>query len=376
LTIKSLQLIHRVSNFVYPSMTILNRIVRKKKKQHLKSGLPPGTAVFTGEDKSETAETTVVQYNEASINIDILKGFDCPKSSDEVVTWFDIRGLSDVALIEHIGKAFNVHPLAVEDVLNTNQRPKWDDYDNGIFITVRALRLHESREIITEQVSFFLEKDVLLTFQEDADDLFKVVRGRMQNGQGKMRQKRTDYLMYALLDCIVDEYITLLDHLEDKIDALENEILTHFTPSVRNQIYHFKQQLTLVRRAVFPMRDVIGRFARETGEIVEPANQVYIRDLYDHVARVIETVENQRDMLNNLDDLYNSEQSNRANHIMKVLTIVSAIFIPLTFIVGVYGTNFEVLPELHYPHAYTIMWIGMVFIAIVQLIYFRWKKWL
>jgi magnesium transporter len=215
-----------------------------------------------------------------------------------------------------------------------------------------------------------------LTFQEDADDLFKVIRERIKNGQGKVRHKRTDYLAYALLDCIVDEYITLLEHTEDKIEALETEILNHFTTSVRSQIYRFKQQLSQVRRAVLPMRDVIGRFTREEGEIVDPANQVYIRDLYDHVVRVIETTENQRDMLNNLDDLYNSEQSNRANHIMKVLTIVSAIFIPLTFIVGIYGTNFDVLPELHYPNGYFTMWIVMVLIAVVQLIYFRWKKWI
>ena len=357
-------------------MTLLNKIVRKKKKQHIKAGLPPGTAVFTGEHKADATETTVVQYNETTIHIDTLRGLNCPNSSENVVTWFDVRGLQDVAKIEHIGKTFSVHPLAIEDVLNTHQRPKWDDYDNGVFITVRALRLNGLNEIITEQVSFFLEKNVILSFQEDVDDLFKVVRERMQHGQGKMRQKRTDYLMYALLDCIVDEYITLLDHLEEKIETLESEILSNSTPSVRSQIYHFKQQLTQIRRAVLPMRDVVGRFTREEGEIVDPANQLYVRDLYDHVVRVIETVENHRDMLNNLDDLYNSEQSNRANHIMKVLTIISAIFIPLTFIVGVYGTNFEVLPELHHPHGYTIMWISMILIAIVQLIYFRWKKWL
>jgi magnesium transporter len=351
-------------------------MLRKRKKHRTKSGLPPGTAVFTGEIKAETTETTVVQYCETSVKEEILRGPDCPLSSDKVVTWFDVRGLSDVPLIEHIGKTFNVHPLAIEDVLNVNQRPKWDDYDNGIFITVRALRLDEYHEIITEQVSFFLEKNVLLTFQEDADDLFKVVRERIKNGQGKVRQKRTDYLAYVLLDCIVDEYIALLEHTEDKIEALETEILTHFTPTVRSQIYRFKQQLSQVRRAVLPMRDVIGRFTREEGEIVDPANQVYIRDLYDHIVRVIETTENQRDMLNNLDDLYNSEQSNRANHIMKVLTIVSAIFIPLTFIVGVYGTNFIVLPETHYENGYFVMWMVMIFIAVIQLIYFRWKRWL
>jgi magnesium transporter len=351
-------------------------VLRRKKRHAIKSGLPPGTAIFTGEQKMEVSETSVVQYSETSVNVNILRGLDCPMSNDNVVTWLDVRGLSDVPLIEHIGKTFNVHPLAVEDVLNTAQRPKWDDYDNGIFITVRALRLHENAHVVTEQVSFFLEKNVVLTFQEDAHDLFEVVRERIKNGQGKVRQKRTDYLAYALLDCIVDDYITLLEHIDDQIEMLETEILTASTPSVRSQIYRFKQQVSQVRRAVLPMRDVIGRFTREEGEIVDPANQVYIRDLYDHVIRVIETTENQRDMLNNLDDLYNSEQSNRANHIMKVLTIVSAIFIPLTFIVGVYGTNFDNLPELHYPHGYTLMWILMMLIAVIQLIYFRWRKWL
>jgi magnesium transporter len=351
-------------------------MLKKKKRTHHKSGLPPGTAVFTGETKVEKTETTVVQYNETSVNVNILSGPDCPPSSEESVTWLDVRGLSDVPLIEHIGKTFNVHPLAVEDVLNTAQRPKWDDYDNGIFITVRALRLDDNHEITTEQVSFFLEKNVLLTFQEDADDLFKAVVERIKNGQGKVRQKRTDYLAYALLDSIVDEYIVLLEHIDGKIEVLETEILTHFTPSVRSQIYRFKQQVSQVRRAVLPLRDVISRFTREEGEIVDPSNRVYIRDLYDHIVRVIETTDNQQDMLNNLDDLYNSEQSNRANHIMRVLTIVSAIFIPLTFIVGVYGTNFDNLPELHYPHGYTMMWLLMILIAILQLIYFRWKRWL
>jgi magnesium transporter len=199
-------------------------MLKKRKRAHHKSGLPPGTAVFTGEIKAETTETTVVQYNETTVNVQILRSPNCPESSDGMVTWFDVRGLSDVALIEHIGKVFKVHPLAVEDVLNTAQRPKWDDYDNGIFITIRALRLDEKYELITEQASFFLEKNVLLTFQEDTDDLFKVVRERIQNGQGKVRQKGTDYLTYALLDCIVDEYIVLLEHIDDKIDALEAEI--------------------------------------------------------------------------------------------------------------------------------------------------------
>jgi magnesium transporter len=342
-----------------------------------KAGLPPETAVYTGEGKTTQSVVTIVQYNDVSFDEKILRGLDCTLSATDKMTWYDIRGLTDMPLVEHIGQIFNVHPLAVEDVLNTSQRPKWEDYENGIFIIIRALRFDKAADnFIAEQVSFYLEKQVLLTFQEDADDLFKMVRERLRRGQGKMRQKGTDFLAYALIDCIVDDYINLLDELEDDIDALEVQILTNFHPSVRSRIYKLKRQLAEVRRAVLPLRDVVSRFSREEGEFINAYTQVYIRDLYDHVVRVIETVENQRDMLNNLSDLYNSEASNQANHVVKVLTIVSAIFIPLTFIVGVYGTNFDILPELHYKNAYFWMWGVMILLGIGQLIYFRWKKWL
>ena len=350
-----------------------------KKHRHKpnKAGLPPETAVYTGQSHVERSVVTIVQYNDVFFDEKVLRGLDCSHPTADKVTWYDVRGLNDVPLIEHIGRTFHVHPLAVEDVLNTSQRPKWDDYRNGIFITVRALRFDEKSEnFIAEQISFYLEKQSLLTFQEDVHDLFIPVRERLQREQGKVRSGGADFLTYALIDCIVDDYINILEHLEGNIETIEIEILTNFTPSVRNDIYKLKRQLSEIRRAVLPLRDVISRFSREQGEFVNPSTQVYIRDLYDHVVRVIETVENQRDMLNNLNDLYTSEVSGQANHVMKLLTIVSAIFIPLTFIVGVYGTNFEVLPELHYKNAYFWMWGVIVTLAVVQLIYFKWRKWI
>jgi magnesium transporter len=350
-----------------------------KKHRHKpnKAGLPPETAIYTGQARVEESVVTIVQYNEDFFDEKILRGLDCLPSTLDKVTWYDIRGLNDVPLIEHIGQYFNVHPLAVEDILNTSQRPKWDDYPNGIFLIIRALRFHkDSDEFISEQVAFYLEKQVLLTFQEDADDLFKVVRERLMRGQGRLRNKETDFLVYTLIDSIVDDYIIILEQLEEEIQSLEIQIMTNFTPSVRSRIYKLKRQLTEVRRAVLPFRDVISRFSREEGDFINPTNQVYIRDLYDHVVRVIETVENQRDMLNNLTDLFNSEQTNQTNHIFKVLTIISVIFIPPTFIVGVYGTNFRFIPEFEFHNAYFWMWGVMIFVAIGQLIYFRWKKWL
>ncbi|MBL7815995.1 MAG: magnesium/cobalt transporter CorA [Saprospiraceae bacterium] len=350
---------------------------KKHKHKFNKAGLPPETAVYTGQTEVKQPIVTVVQYNDSVFSEKILRGDSLTPFSADKVTWYDVRGLSQVALIERLGQTFHVHPLAIEDILNTSQRPKWEDYENGIFIIVRALRLHHNEEdFITEQVSFYLEKQTLLSFQEDTDDLFFAVRERLERGQGKIRSRGTDFLAYALIDSIVDDYIHILDHLEDEIESIEVAILTNFSPSVRSRIYTLRRQLTEVRRAVLPFRDVVSRFSREESEFVYPANHVYTRDLYDHVIRAIETIENQRDMLNNLDSLYNSEQNNQTNHIFKVLTIISVIFIPPTFIAGIYGTNFDILPELHYKNAYFWMWAVIILIAIGQLVYFRWKKWL
>lgn len=350
---------------------------KKKKHKLTKAGLPPETAVYTGQAEVEQSMVTVVQYNIATYEEKILKGWDCPLPSEGKVTWYDIRGLNDESLIQRIGQIFDVHPLAIEDILNTTQRPKWEDYINGIFIIIHALR-YDKRigNSVTEQVSVYLERNVLLTFQEDTDDLFLPIRERLNRGLGKIKQKGADFLAYTLLDYIVDGYINVLEDLEDEIETIEIQILTKFTPSVRSDVYRLKRQLTEIRRAALPLRDVVSRFSREQGEFIDPANQVFIRDLYDHVVRVIETVENQRDMLNNMNDLFNSEQTNQTNHIFKVLTMISVIFIPPTFIVGVYGTNFDVLPELHFRYSYFVMWGVIILLAILQLIFFRWKKWL
>jgi magnesium transporter len=351
----------------------LHRIRRIYKK-----GLPPGSMVFTGEQKVENPNVTFMQYDESQVKEYIMEGYDCQPAELKKVTWYDVRGLSDIKLVEHIGNSFQMHPLAIEDVLNTSQRSKWEDYPNGAFLVIRALRLHNEDpiSIMPEQIAIYLKKEVVLTFQEDADDLFKTVRDRIHKEQGKIRFKGTDYLTYTLIDCIVDDYFVILDKIEEHIEKIENEILTNYTPSVRSEIYYLKRQLTDIRRAVLPLRDVVSRFSREEGRLFDSVDNIYIRDLYDHVIRVIEILENQQDTIRSLTELYNAEQSHRANHVMKTLTIISAIFIPLTFIVGVYGTNFDVLPELHYPKGYFYMWIVMIIIAILQLIYFKNKKWL
>ena len=349
-----------------------------KKRKHRKTGLPPGTLVYTGDSQTETSDVTVIQYDETAISEKILRGADaCILEREGMVTWYDVRGLSDVKMIERIGQAFSIHPLALEDVLNTQQRPKWEDYYNGVFLVARAQRIdNETLTIITEQIAFFFGKNFLVSFQEDKDDLFPNIRERLHKSLGKIRQKGADYLTYALIDYIVDGYFLILDKMEEAIEKLENEILNNFKTSVRSDIYHLKRQHAEIRRAVLPMREVVGRFAREDSQYVNASNTVYIRDLYDHLSQISEHIESQRDMLQNLNDLYNAEQSNRANHVMKVLTIVSAIFIPLTFIAGVYGMNFDNMPELRTKNGYYAILGIMIFIAILQLIYFRIKKWL
>jgi magnesium transporter len=353
-----------------------------KKKTFRKTGLPPGTLVYTGSIAHETSDVTIIQYDEMAISEKILRGDDdCLLGHEGMVTWYDVRGLGNVKMIERIGQAFHIHPLALEDVLNTQQRPKWEDYHNGIFLIARAQRLDNEGDknilaITTEQIAFFFGKNFLITFQEDKDDLFPNIRERLHKSLGKIRQKGVDYLAYALIDYIVDGYFLILDKTEEAIEKLENEILNDFRNSVRSDIYHLKSQHSDIRKAVLPMREVIGRFTREEGDFVSAANNIYLRDLQDHITQVAELIENQRDMLQNLNDLFNAELSNRANHVMKVLTIVSAIFIPLTFIVGVYGMNFDNIPELHSKNGYFAVWGLMIFIAILQLIYFRTKKWL
>jgi magnesium transporter len=349
-----------------------------RKHRRRKTGMPPETLIYTGDSQVENPDVSIIHYNEASISEKLLRGFDCPPSLFEhITTWYDVRGLNDVKLIEHIGNTFHIHTLALEDILNTQQRPKWEDYQNGIFLVARSLRLNDkSFELIVEQISFFLGTDFVITFQEDKHDLFQPIRERLHREQGKVRQKKADYLTYALLDTIVDEYYLILDKTEETIEQLEEQILRDANKITRNKIFQLKRLFSEIRRAVLPLRDVVGRFSREDGTFVEPSTNVFIRDLYDHLSQVVENLDTQRDMLSNLYELYNSEQANKSNHVMKVLTIVSAIFIPLTFIVGVYGTNFDVLPELHAPNGYFIMWGVMILIAALQLIYFRAKKWL
>jgi magnesium transporter len=348
-----------------------------KRKNKRKVGLPPGSLVYTGELTAQSSDIIVVQYNKESITETFMEGRKCMSVKEGFVTWYDMRGLSDVGLVQIVGEHFHMHALAIEDVLNTQQRPKWEDYKNGIYLVVRAVRLDTHKlEIVPEQISFFLGKDFLLSFQEDNDDLFPEIRLRLAQKQGLIREKSADYLLYALLDYITDQYFVILDTIEEHLDKLEDSILYQFHNSQRSRIYQLKRLSNEVRRALLPMRELAARFVRDDSGFVSASMNIFTRDLFDHITQAAEMAENQKETLNNLHELFNAEQANRANHVMKVLTIVSSIFIPLTFIVGVYGMNFDIMPELRLHFGYPTVWAIMALIAGVQLIYFKRKGWL
>jgi magnesium transporter len=354
-------------------------MIGKNKKRKRKTGLPPGTPVYTGEYLAGSPDITAIRYNAERIT---EQNADNPTLATAImpprgISWYDVRGLSDVQAVEKLAQQFKIHPLALEDILDVHQRPKWEEYDSGIFITTRALSFDDTAlEVKTEQIGIFLGNDFVISFQEDSNDLFPTIRERLHRQKGRIRQRGADYLAYSLLDHIVDQYYLVLDKIDEAIDEFEQAVLTDAERADKRQVYHLKRQLTEIRRTVAPMREAVNKFILTDSSFIRPPTVIFARDLHDHILQISDIIENQRDTLSSLFDLYHSELGQKANHVMKTLTIVSTIFIPLTFIAGVYGTNFEHLPELHWKYAYYAMWGIMTVIAIGLLVYFKIKKWL
>lgn len=294
------------------------------------------------------------------------------------IHWIDVRGLSDLALIERIGADHNIHPLALEDVLNTEQRPKLDEYDNGLFFIVPNIKLDpESIEFESEQIALFGGADFVISFQEDPDDTLEAVRKRCKEGLGRLRKKGSDYLLYALIDTIVDNYYHAMDALENEVLDLEEALhLSGAQITTKNKMFHLKRIANEFKHRILPMREAVTRFQRSESEIVDDSNRLYFRDLVDHVNQIIDGIDNQRDMLSNMEALYHAEASNKLNNVMRLLTVISTIFIPLSFIVGLYGMNFDNMPELRTQNGYFIL-LGVMFcMTMAMLVYFRVKKWI
>ena len=350
---------------------------RNRTRSSDKSGLPPGTLIHVGERRVEEAEISIIDFDAETLREQHHATVeDCvPLLKSKTVTWIDIAGLHDVELIRDTGEKFDIHPLVMEDILNTEQRPKVQDLDDYLFVVMRMIR-PSGDSFQSEQVTFILKDQCLITFQEQRGDVFESIRERIRSRTGRIRTSRADYLLYALLDAIVDAYFPYLESLSESLDESEEQITKSSDLVPLTDLHAKKRELIAIRNIVWPARDVVNTLARADSRVIVESTNLYLRDVYDHLIQIIETVESLRDVVSGLVELYLSASGHRMNEVMKVLTIIATIFIPLTFIAGVYGMNFAHMPELAYRWAYPAALGVMAVVAIVMVVFFKRRKWL
>ncbi|MFK7773577.1 MAG: magnesium/cobalt transporter CorA [Saprospiraceae bacterium] len=351
----------------------------RSKYKRKKIGLPPGSVVFTGNQKVDRVVIHHLQYDVNKLEentFDNQTEISFKPSLDEQVDWYDMRGLHDTSLLESIGKTFEVHSLILEDIADVRQRPKFEEYEKGVFVIVRAFSFDKNaNKLKTEQVAVYFRKGLLISFQENESDLFAAVRNRVQSGRGKVRSKGSDYLAYALLDNIIDNYFVVFDEIQDVMETLEEKLLNDPDSSIKGEIHHLKKELLTVRKSISPLREAINQFSKTDSPYVDENTTMYIRDVYDHTIQIMDLNETQRDILNGMQDLYISEISFKMNQVMQVLTIITTIFVPLSFLAGLYGMNFEKIPELKYENGYFVLLSVMFLILVGSLMFFKKKKW-
>ncbi|MEW5706790.1 MAG: magnesium/cobalt transporter CorA [Actinomycetota bacterium] len=352
------------------------------KKRSSKAGLPPGTIVHIGEQRTAEVKITVVDYDETHFQEKELRVVEeCfPYKETPTVTWINVEGIHDIEVLEKIGSCFGLHPLVMEDISNTDQRPKTEDYDNYIYVVLKMLYYNcknSHDRVVPEQISLILGKNFVLSFQEGIKgDVFDSVRERIRNDKGRIRKMGPDYLAYTLIDAVVDSYFLILERLGERIEELEEILVTNPATESLRDIHILKRDMIVLRRSIWPLREVVGSLERGESALIKEVTTIYLRDVYDHAIQVIDSIETYRDTLSGMLDIYLSSTSNRLNEVVKVLTIISTIFIPLTFIVGVYGMNFRYMPELSHPLGYPMVWIFMIGILAGMILYFKKKKWI
>lgn len=352
-------------------------MARFHKSRFKAKGAAPGSLIFMGHQKMESISIRLFNYNEKET---IEKEFDniedALKSVDSKETiWLNIDGIHDTDVIKKVGEHFKVSNIALENILNTGQRSKYFEDKNSITVITKAIYYDSKNDTISvEQISFILLNNILISFQEKIGDHFEPVRERIRNSIGKIRRLSSDYLMYALIDTLVDNYHIYLEQIGEKIEALEKE-LSSPSNELSTKLYHYKTEVTYFRKTIKPLREVLTRLLRSKDDVIDSSNLLYYEELFDLSEQSIDAVESYLNMTNDLINLYNTHLSNKVNEVMKVLTIFASIFIPLTFIAGVYGTNFDNLPEIHFKYAYFVMWGVMITVALVMLYYFRKNKW-
>ncbi len=344
-----------------------------------KVGLPPGSLVHIGEMLESEARITIIDYNKDTIEELAVESIEqiLPYRDQDTVTWVNIEGLGNIELIGAIGEHFNIHPLVLEDILNTHQRPKLEEYDDYLYCVLKGIALAEGRfGVEYEQISILILNNFVFTFKEKQDKLFEPVKRRLRASKGHFRSQGADYLSYVVLDTIVDSYFTLQDSLDEIVDLIEEELLTDPTTETLTNIQTVKRELIYVRRSVSPLRELLNAILRSESPLLQEKTLIYFRDISDHVLRISEAIESTRDMVAGLLDIYITGISNKMNEIMKVLTVFASIFIPLTFITGIYGMNFEYMPELKWKWGYPLLWVTFLAIPVMLLIYFKKKRWL
>ncbi len=352
---------------------------KRAKKRSQKAGLPPGTLVHIGERKVESARITLFDYDRDRFEERQIRSVReaLPYREAPTVTWIHVDGLHEVEILRELGECFGIHPLVIEDILNTDNRPKTEEYGEYFFLILNELSLDPAtQEIQKEQVSLVFGRTFVLSFQEREGAVFDPIRDRIRANKGRVRKMGADYLAYVLIDAIVDNYFLVLESLGERIETLEDQLIDNPTRHASHEIHRLKRQMITLRKSIWPLREVISALQRSGSPLIQAETGLYLRDVYDHTIQVIDTIETFRDMLSGMLDIYLTSVSNRMNEVMKVLTIIATIFIPLTFLVGVYGMNFEFMPELKWRWGYPLVWAVMIFVAGWMLYLFRKKQWL
>lgn len=353
----------------------------EKTVEHIsdKAGFPPGIPIHVGDQRVDDVKVSVISYSKDEFSESVCESpKDCFAFTNEAnIKWIDIIGLHDTALVETIGTSFGLDSLLIEDVLNTNHRPKLHDSDSFIFFTMKRIFVEEhSNAITSEQISFVLKENSVVSFREQDSSVYNDFRRRLRDNVGKLRSRDVDYLLYRLIDIIVDDYFIATEYISLSAEELEISVIDMVDKGNLYEIQRLKRGINTIRKTIFPLREAISSLLNNEMNNLSDNSIKYYRDVYEHTIQISDTVDSQREILSNIMDLYLSGMSNKTNNVMQILTIISTIFIPLTFIVGVYGMNFEMMPELHWPYAYYIIWIIMFVIVIFLVLFFRKKKWL
>lgn len=343
-----------------------------------KPGLPPGSVVFTGDQIAAPPTLSVFNYNDETCEERVVKTVDewTDFRDERTVSWLNVNGVHDVSIVQRVGELVDLHPLVMEDVVNLDQRPKLEDFEQYLFVVLKMIHYDEEYDLKIEQVSLIVGPTHVVSFQEHEGDVFEPIRHRIRTRSGRIRRMGTDYLAYALIDIIVDHYFSIVEQTGEEISRLEERLVNRPDKGDLVLINDLKREVTLFRKSIWPLREVVSGLQRSESALIKSQTEVFLSDVYDHTIQALDMAETLRDLLSSLTDLYMSSLSQKMNEVMQFLTIVGAIFIPLTFIAGVYGMNFSRMPELGWPYGYPTVLLLMLLIGVGLLAYFKHKKWL